>query len=109
MVLKSFVAIHKQFKQLKENKHMRIICADDSYLNLEALRVVFQRLGLIDYCVFVSNGQQAIESCIKNVNEITYGQDSITIIILDYEMPFHTGLQVIAEVKAFYNQTNFVD
>jgi len=57
MVLKSFLAIHKQFTQLKENKHLRIICADDSYLNLEALRVVFQRLGLIDYCVFVSNGQ----------------------------------------------------
>jgi len=109
MVLKSFLAFHKQFKQLKENKHLRIICADDMYLNLEALRVVFTRLGLIDYCVFVSNGQQAVEYCIRNVNEITYGQDSITIVIVDYEMPFRTGLQAIAEVRAFYNQANFMD
>lgn len=43
------------------------------------------------------------------MNEIVYGQDSITIVIVDYEMPFRTGLQAIAEVRAFYNQDNFMD
>jgi CheY-like chemotaxis protein len=79
------------------------------YLNLEALRVVFGRLGLLEHCDFVSDGQQVVEASIKHVKSLDRNQDSVTIVIVDYQMPFLTGLQAVAEIKAFYNQTNFVN
>ena len=89
---------------IKVTTNLRIICADDMYLNLEALRVVFSRLGLLQYCDFVSNGQQVIESCIRHYNSKEPGQETVTIVIVDYEMPVMTGLQAVAEVRAFYSQ-----
>lgn len=84
---------------------LHIICADDSYLNLEALRIIFSRLGLLMFCEFVLNGQQVVESCIRNYNSTEAGKDSVTIVIVDYAMPIKTGLQAVAEVRAFYSQT----
>lgn len=39
------------------------------YYNLEALRLVFINIGLINYCTFVSDGRKAVERCISNVEE----------------------------------------
>ena len=47
----------EKVKQILGNKKLNIICADDTYFNLEALRIVFQNIGLIEYCHFVSNGK----------------------------------------------------
>ena len=38
------------------NFKLNIICADDVFYNLEALRIIFARFGLLDNCNFVSNG-----------------------------------------------------
>lgn len=56
-------------QQSAKTKPLSIICADDYYYNLEALRLVFSNLGLLDYCQFVSEGRQAINSCVSNLNE----------------------------------------
>ena len=37
-------------------RKLSIICADDVYYNLEALKIVFTQLGLADFCHFVNNG-----------------------------------------------------
>jgi CheY-like chemotaxis protein len=44
------------FGTLAQGKKLSIICADDVYYNLEALKIVFHQLGLTDFCQFVNNG-----------------------------------------------------
>ena len=46
----------ERFGALLNGRKLSIICADDVYYNIEALRIVFQKIGLIDYCHFVNNG-----------------------------------------------------
>ena len=43
-----------------------IIDADDAYFNLEALRIVFKNLELLQFCQFVSDGKQVADLCIQN-------------------------------------------
>ena len=47
---------NQSFGALLQGKLLSIICADDVYYNLETLRIVFQRLRLIEYCHFVATG-----------------------------------------------------
>jgi DNA topoisomerase VI subunit B len=52
----------------KQQKHkFRIICADDMFLNLEALRIAFVNMGLVEHCQFVRNGQEVVEACLAEV------------------------------------------
>ena len=44
------------FGGLLKDCKLNIICADDVFYNLEALRIVLARMGLLDYCDFVDNG-----------------------------------------------------
>lgn len=41
---------------LSKGKKLSIICADDVYYNLEALKIIFAQLGLDEFCHFVNNG-----------------------------------------------------
>lgn len=52
-----------------KKSNLQIICADDWYYNLEALRVVFQNIGLVEHCTFVNNGQEAIDSVVKSIED----------------------------------------
>lgn len=88
------------------DKKLCIICADDVYYNLETLKIVFQGLGLFNYCHFVSNGQAVIDCCQKNLYEVEEGDDLVTIVVIDYEMPMMTGLKAIKEIKALFNTVN---
>ena len=84
---------------------MKIICADDMYYNLETLKIVFQNLGLLSSCEFVNDGRQALERCIKCVEDSDFGQkyETLIIVILDFEMPNMTGLNAIKMIKGFYD------
>jgi len=44
------------FGAMAQGRKISIICADDVYYNLEALRIVFTQLGLANFCHFVNNG-----------------------------------------------------
>ena len=85
----------------QENKKLTIICADDIYYNLEALRLVFNNLGLIDHCIFVSDGQQAFDSYVQTDKESRGKCDLVCILILDFEMPMMTGLDVKKEIVSY--------
>ena len=63
---------------------LNIICADDAYFNLEALRIVFKNLGLLQFCQFVSDGKQVVDLCIQNYNEQQKGIQMVNIVIIDY-------------------------
>ena len=52
-----------KFGTLASGKKLSIICADDVYYNLEALRIVFTQLKLVQYCNFVNNGQAVVDLC----------------------------------------------
>lgn len=58
------------FNDLIRELRLDIICADDSYLNLEALGAVMKNLGLLKYTIFMSNGGQVVEHCIKSVDDL---------------------------------------
>ena len=85
-------------------KQLKIICADDMYYNLETLKLVFQNLGLLSSCEFVNDGRQALDRCIKCVEDSDFEKkhELVIIVILDYEMPNLTGVEAIREIKGFY-------
>ena len=85
------------------NHKLSIICADDMYLNLEALRVILNSLGLADFCKFVENGKELADSCIDETKSLEPNTELMQIIITDYEMPMKTGIEAIKEIRAFYN------
>jgi CheY-like chemotaxis protein len=76
------------------------------FLNLEALRIALVNMGLAEYCQFVRNGQEVVEACLGEVDRLEYNEGLTQIVITDYEMPFITGVQAIAEIRAFYSIQN---
>lgn len=42
----------------------------------------------------------------KNLYEVEEGEDTTTIIIVDYEMPMLSGLETVKEIRALYNTVN---
>lgn len=61
------------FGAFLKGKQLSIVCADDVYYNLETLKIVFQRMGLSDYCNFVTTGQEVVDCCAKNLYELEEG------------------------------------
>jgi hypothetical protein len=54
---------------------------------METLRINFNNIGLTDYVHYVSNGQEAIETCIREAVECAdLNQELVTVVILDYAM-----------------------
>jgi len=44
---------------------LQIICADDTFYNLEALGLIFEQLKLLNFVRMFNNGQQAIDYFIQ--------------------------------------------
>ena len=86
--------------------HLNIVCADDAYLNLEALGAVLKNLGLLQHSLFMENGGKVVDHCIKSFKDPALRQRLVQIVIVDYMMPGMTGIQAIEEVRAFYSQMN---
>ena len=106
--MKSFLSMPNPILSIfGEGLTLKIICADDSYYELEMLRLVLKDLRLLTYCDFVPDGQQAINKCIKAAEDnINSNNLLVTVIIVDYEMPCKTGIEVINEVRSFYTFMN---
>lgn len=85
------------------------MCADDTFYNLETLRLVFDKLGLIDHCVFVNDGEEAKDAVIKAVTDSDFERkyELVLIVIVDYTMPYMNGVEVVKEVTKFYNTMNW--
>lgn len=92
-----------------KDKVLKIICADDTYYNLETLRCVFENLDLLPNCTFVTNGKEAVQAAIKHVEDSDFelSYELVQIVIVDYEMPYLTGLEAIGEITSSYKSKNW--
>lgn len=91
------------FDELCLDKKLIILCAEDSYYNMETLRITFANIGLTDYVHYVSNGQEAIDFCIREAtNCLQLYQKVVTLVILDHTMPYKSGVEALQEIRAFY-------
>lgn len=91
------------------NRRLHIVCADDTFYNLETLRLVFDKLGVIRNCEFVCDGLEAKNAEIKAVTDSDFERkyELVLIVIVDYSMPFMTGVEVVQEITSFYNTMNW--
>jgi CheY-like chemotaxis protein len=81
---------------------LNIICADDKFFNLEDMRIIFSKLDLVDRCLFVNNGKEAVDAYFHVLEKNTFDKAEQTILFLDYDMPNMTGIEVINELQAYY-------
>lgn len=80
------------FDALCRDKKLIIVCAEDSYYNMETLQITFKNLGLSDYVHFACNGQEAIDMCLQQANKfLPLRKKIVTLAILDQSMPYKTG------------------
>ena len=93
-------------KALFNANKIRIVCADDVFYSLEALRVVFTNMGLIEYCTFVNNGRQLVDYFTEQMEFSGAPRDEINIVVADYEMPIMTGLDAVKEIRAIFTVIN---
>ena len=70
---------------------------------------------LVDKTSFCINGQEAIEDTIKSVETAltqipkdTTRFRPVNLMLLDYQMPFKNGLEVMKEIKEFYREKSVV-
>ena len=83
----------------------RIIVAEDLNINLEILTFFMNELGIREYCDFCTNGQLAIDkvkSLVDNALETGETDRPICLMLLDMEMPQKNGMQVVDEVREYY-------
>ena len=73
---------------------------------MEALRVVFTNMGLIEFCTFVNNGRQLVDYFTEQMEFAGAPRDEINIVIADYEMPIMTGLDAVKEIRAIFTVIN---
>jgi CheY-like chemotaxis protein len=74
------------------------------------LKEQFTELGAIHRCCFASDGQQAIDIIKAKVRErfaapinANIPLRPVSLLLLDFQMPQKNGIQVLTEVKQFYN------
>lgn len=83
------------------------MCADDSYYNLETLRISFYNIGLEDKCRFATCGQSAIDVCINLAkSSLEEEDDLVLIVILDHQMQIKSGIEAFEEINAFFEHHN---
>jgi len=56
LTIKSLVNQPTGFGAFLKGQKLSIICCDDIYFNLEAMRFIFQSLEMSEYCHFVASG-----------------------------------------------------
>jgi CheY-like chemotaxis protein len=95
------------FDELCRGKKLVIVCAEDSYYNMETLRITFYNIGLENKCKFVTDGQQAIDICLKvATSSLDEDEDLVLIVIMDHVMPIKSGIEAFKEIRAFFEHHN---
>lgn len=91
------------------HKYGKIVAADDQNINIEVLKTDFAELNLTDKVEFASNGQEVIDlvkeifvACASKITSTTQVLKPIDLLLIDFQMPFKTGFQVIEEIKQYY-------
>ena len=85
-----------------------IIVAEDQKINLEALQMNINNLGIdskIEYCI---DGRETLQVALEILEEALSAPPSgrvrpISLMLLDLQMPFKTGIEVVKEMRKFYS------
>ena len=86
----------------------RIIVADDAYINLELIKLNLAEVGVKENVTYCSDGSIAIEAALGYLN-LNSGLNEmnarpirpVALMLLDFQMPMKTGLQVIEQIRSF--------
>jgi CheY-like chemotaxis protein len=76
--------------QIRSEYSLRILVADDNFLNQKLMDIYLSRLGY--KADFASDGEEAMGKLFQNVYEVVF---------LDLEMPLKTGFEVMNDLKTF--------
>jgi CheY-like chemotaxis protein len=80
--------------------------ADDAYINLELIKINLAEVGVNENVTYCSDGSIAIAAALDFLRAgLNEWHDRpirpITLMLLDFQMPMKTGLQVIEQVRNF--------
>lgn len=78
----------------------KIIVAEDQLIIMQILKQHFKDLGLIEYCEFCTDGQMAINTVKRLIDEAVIEENvvdsnPISIMLVDFQMPLKNGMEVI--------------
>ena len=84
----------------------RIIVADDAYINLELIKLNLAEVGVKENVTYCSDGSIAIEAALGYLNAGLNKMNArpirpVALMLLDFQMPMKTGLQVIEQIRSF--------
>lgn len=86
----------------------KIVVADDQAINLEILKMHLRRLDVAEHqVVFCRDGRQCVEAsaalCEVALRAGPGGPvQPIQVVLLDFQMPFKNGLEVVGELRRFF-------
>jgi two-component system response regulator len=81
--------------------HIEIILVEDSASDALLTKFAFEKHGLGESIIHLTNGEQALEFFFKgkNFNGKVFSNDKTKIILLDIHMPKVDGVEVLAKLK----------
>ena len=98
-----------------ESKDGLIIVADDQFVVRQILQFYFNEVGLSDRILFCKNGEEVVEIVSGllgklKVSDIQPGTQlkarPVSLILMDINMPFKSGLEAKKEVCELYENSN---
>lgn len=98
--LKKYEQIYKEQNPLQKRDMLRILVAEDEEIQSQLIRVTLTtEMGIeLKNIVFCQDGQEALEQIKDSVSN----NNGFNLLILDYNMPFLSGLDVIKQSKTIY-------
>ena len=96
----------KELVKVQVEERGLIIIADDQSMNLEALKLNLTEINQISNAEFYINGQQVIDRVKDVLGLPNLLQRPIHSLLLDFQMPFKNGIQVVKEIKKIYEEVN---
>ena len=71
-------------------------------MNIEALKINLKEINQIEKAFFFDDGQQVINEVKEILSKPQILQRPIQALLLDFQMPIKTGIQVVQEVKELF-------
>ena len=85
----------------------QIIVAEDQKVNLDALQMKINAVGINVNCEYCIDGQETLQVALDILEDTLKEQSNervrpIAMMLLDLQMPFKSGIDVVKEMQKFY-------
>ena len=86
----------------------QIIIAEDQKVNLDALQMTIDRVGIDSKCEYCIDGRDTLQVALGILEEALQRpmfdrERPIALMLLDLQMPYMTGMEVVKEMQKFYS------